>query len=93
MPASFDLEVKDRRSVWSINTKPSGGRLVAPYPIRIFPLLAAKVKKPAKGQQFRNDIRLRSSLCRRSLWLAEVLDDRANSHSRANLTSVACTGV
>jgi hypothetical protein len=44
-------------------------------------------------QQFRNDIRLSSSLCRRSLWLAEVLDDRANSHSRADLTSVACTGV
>jgi hypothetical protein len=50
MPASFDLEVKDRRSVLSINTKPSGGRLVAPYPIRNFPFLAAKVKKPGERE-------------------------------------------
>lgn len=55
-------------------------------------VLLAELGRGAR-QQFRNDIRLRSSLCRRSLWLAEVLDDRANSHSRANLTSVACTGV
>jgi hypothetical protein len=48
MPASFDLEVKDRRSVWSINIKPSGGRLVPPYPIHIFALLVAKVKKPGE---------------------------------------------
>lgn len=32
MPASFDLEAKNRRSVWSINTKPGGCGHVAPYP-------------------------------------------------------------
>jgi len=32
MPASFDLEARNRRSVWSIPTKPSGCEHVAPYP-------------------------------------------------------------
>jgi hypothetical protein len=44
-------------------------------------------------QQFRNDICLRSSRCRRLLWFDGVIRDRANSHSRGDLTVDACTGV